>query len=102
MSFKADPDSIRSMARKISDLADDAEQARTYAGQWVDIGYSEGRIFATIVEQAGAVREAVLANYRHLAKLADESGGELKAVADHYRDTDLAEQRRIDAAYDES
>lgn len=99
MSFKADPPSIRDFGSAIGELADDADQARRYAEQWLGIGYSEGRIFATVVEQATAVREALVENYQKLQTLVETSREELTRAADHYDQTDFSVLERMDSTY---
>jgi hypothetical protein len=99
MSFKADPGAIRMLGSGVTDLAGDAEQARTYANQWLGIGFSEGRLFIQVVQQATAVREALQDNYEHLASLMVAAGAELRRAADHYEQTDLQEQARLDTTY---
>ncbi|HEY8453408.1 MAG: type VII secretion target [Micromonosporaceae bacterium] len=99
MTFKADPVRIREFGDAVAGLKDDAEAALQYLSEHLGIGYSKGRIFATVVEAATSVREALTANYRHLADLVDASGGELRRAADRYQETDIAEQERLDRTY---
>lgn len=75
--FKAVPASIRAFGAAVGDLAGEAESARQYATQWLGIGYAEARMFATVVEHATAVRDALDDNYRRLKELAEAAGVEL-------------------------
>ncbi|MGK5681326.1 type VII secretion target [Actinoplanes sp. URMC 104] len=99
MSFKAEPERVQAFASTITDLVDDADRAVNYSRNYLGIGYNEGRMFATVVETATAVREALLTNYQALAKLADQSGQELDRAARDYHATDQDAARRIDATY---
>jgi hypothetical protein len=99
VSFVANHDSIRRFARVIGGLTDDAGQAVNYSRDWLGIGYSEGRMFATVVETATSVREALVANYSALAKLTDASEQQLTAAANQYRHTDQTAAARVDATY---
>lgn len=99
MAFKADPSSIRDLGDTVRGLVDDADRAVEYVTQYLGIGYGDGRMFIPVVEQATAVREALVANYRHLAELAGSSGRELGRAADRYQDSDRAEQERLDRTY---
>ena len=97
--FKAVPASIRDFGTAVGDLAPETEQAKQYANQWLGIGYAEARMFATVVEQATEVREALAENYRRMQELAEAAGIELARAADHYEETDVAEQERLDSLY---
>jgi hypothetical protein len=99
VSYLANHDAIRTFAGTVGGLTDDADQAVGYTREWLGIGYSEGRMFATVVETATSVREALVANYSALAKLVDASEQQLTAAANQYRDTDQAAAARVDATY---
>jgi uncharacterized protein YukE len=99
MSFAVDPNAVRAFAGTIRGLSDDADAATTYTNEHLDIGYDKGRMFFTVVETATSVREALLENYRALAKLVDQSEQELTKAANQYRDTDHAAAARVDATY---
>jgi len=99
MSFTVHPDAVRGFADTISGLTDDADTAASYSRDHLGIGYSKGRMFFTVVETATSVRDALLANYRGLAKLADQGGQELAKAAKQYHDTDHAAAARVDATY---
>jgi excreted virulence factor EspC (type VII ESX diderm) len=99
MTFTVEPDAVRSFAATVEGLTDDADAAVGYSRDYLGIGYDAGRMFATVVETATTVREALVANYQALARLADQSGQELDRAAKQYRDTDQAAAGRIDASY---
>jgi hypothetical protein len=99
VSFTASQAAIRRFGQLVSDLTDDADLAVNYTREHLSIGYSEGRMFFTVVEKADEVRDALVANYQHLARLADGSSREVTKTADYYRDTDTAAAARTDATY---
>lgn len=99
MGFKADPEDIHRFGTNVSGLSSDAAQARTYAQTWLDIGYADARMFATVVETATAVREILLPNYERLEDLVSTSGDELQSAADYYRETDQEVLERLDRTY---
>ncbi|MGX6601768.1 type VII secretion target [Micromonosporaceae bacterium Da 78-11] len=99
MTFTVEPDAVHSFAATVGGLSDDADAAVGYSREYLGIGYDKGRMFATVVETATTVREALVANYQALAKLADRSGLELDRAAKQYRETDRAAAGRIDATY---
>ena len=99
MSFKADHEAIRGWGKALAGLTDDASRADTYARDALGIGYKDGRMFFTVVETATSVREALTANYQHLARIIDASATEVETAASNYRDTDQASAARLDATY---
>jgi hypothetical protein len=99
VSFTADQDGIRRLGQIVGDLTDDADRAVGYSREHLSISYNEGRMFFTVVQKANEVREALVANYQHLARLADGSSQEVTKAANYYRDTDQATAARMDATY---
>lgn len=99
MSFTARQEGIRRFGQAVGDLTDDADKAVNYVRDHLSIGYSEGRMFFTVVQKADEVREALTANYQHLARLADGSSQEVTRAANYYRDTDHNAAARMDATY---
>ena len=99
MSFLAHENAIRQFAGRIGGLTDDARNAVNYTRDALGIGYSNGRMFATVVETATSVRETLVDNYNALAKLVDAAEQELTKAANDYRDTDQAAAARADATY---
>jgi hypothetical protein len=97
--FTAHQGGIRRLGQLIGDLTDDADRAVGYARDHLSIGYNEGRMFFTVVQKANEVRDALTANYQHLARLADGSSQEVTKAANYYRDTDQAAAARMDATY---
>jgi len=99
MSFTVDHNAVRGFATTVGALVDDADAAVGYSRDYLGIGYDEGRMFFTVVETATTVREALIENYRSLAKLADQAEQELAKTAAMYRDTDTQAAARVDATY---
>lgn len=99
MSFSADHAAIHGFGEALAGLIDDADRADSYARDALGIGYDQGRMFATVVETATSVREALTANYRHLARLIDASASQVDKAAKNYRDTDRDAAIRMDATY---
>lgn len=99
MSFTVEPHAVSAFATTVGGLTDDADAATGYVRDHLGIGYDAGRMFVTVVETATTVREALVANYQALAKLAGESEQELTRAAQQYRDTDQAAAARVDASY---
>ncbi|MGH3819648.1 MAG: hypothetical protein ACRDRE_18215, partial [Pseudonocardiaceae bacterium] len=77
----------------------DSASAVTYVGTWLGIGYAKGRMFASVVEKATEVREALLANYRKLETVVSSSSDEIAKTAKLYRETDRTEAERLDRSY---
>ncbi|MGB6163586.1 MAG: hypothetical protein WCF33_24305 [Pseudonocardiaceae bacterium] len=98
-SFRVDHERIAEFGRLVGDLKTDSTAAVTYVDKWLDIGYAEGRMFASVVEKATEVREALLANYRKLETVVSSSSDEIAKTAKLYRETDRAEAGRLDRAY---
>jgi Excreted virulence factor EspC, type VII ESX diderm len=99
MSFTVEPHAVTSFAAAIGDLTDDADAAVNYSREHLGIGYDTGRMFFTVVETATTVREALISNYRALAKLVNQSEQELSRAAQQYLHTDRAAAARVDATY---
>jgi hypothetical protein len=99
VSFAANHNAIRNFGGAVGGLTDDADQAVGYTREHLGISYAEGRMFATVVETATSVREALVTNYTALAKLVDACEQELTKAANQYRDTDQAAAARVDATY---
>ncbi|MGQ0774597.1 MAG: type VII secretion target [Pseudonocardiales bacterium] len=99
-SFKADHVSIAEFGRLVGGLTTDSTAAVTYVGRWLDIGYAEGRMFASVVEKATEVREALRSNYQKLETVVSSSSDEITKTARLYRETDRAEAERLDRTYD--
>ncbi|MEU4420730.1 type VII secretion target [Actinoplanes sp. NPDC024001] len=99
MVFHADDAAIRSFGHRCGGLIDDAEQAVGYVNNALSINDRSTGMFAHVVSVAEGVREALTANYRHLAMIVDLSATELTKAANTYRDTDEASAREIDSTY---
>jgi hypothetical protein len=99
MSFTVDHHAVRSFGTDVGGLTDDADAATGYSREYLGIGYNDGRMFATVVETATTVREALVSNYQALARLVDQSEQELVRAANGYRDTDRQTAARVDGTY---
>jgi hypothetical protein len=95
VSFEAKPGTIRAFGQEVRALSSDADAARDYAQQWLGLGYSEGRMFATVVETAESVRSALTRSYSRLGELASASSTELARSADHYEASDESAASRL-------
>lgn len=102
MVFRADDVAIRTFGRRFEELINDAEQAVGYVNSALTVDGGSTGIFMHVAGTAESVREALTANYRHLAMIVDLSASELTAAANTYRDTDEEAAREIDSAYGSS
>lgn len=98
--FKAEAGIIQDFSEAIGDLVVDANAARTYAEDHLDIAGSDARIFATVAGAAADARAVLSENYRRLAQIQSAAATELDKAALMYDDTDRAEAARIDATYE--
>jgi hypothetical protein len=99
MSFTADHDAIARFGHTLTALTDDADRAVGYADDALTINDRASGMFFTVMQTAASVREALTANYRHLAKIIDASAVETGKAADSYRDADQSSASRLDATY---
>lgn len=97
--FEADHGQIKNFGTHVGDLSDDADDAVRYVDRHLGIGYNEGRMFATVVEAAESVRNALRENYVHLSTVALRSGHELTLAGNFYQNTDRAAEERLDRTY---
>jgi hypothetical protein len=88
--FTVHDGAVRRFGETVGDLTDDADMAESYVRRYLDIDYTEGRMFFTVVQKANEVRDALVANYQHLARLADQSSREIDRAAAYYERTDRA------------
>jgi hypothetical protein len=99
MVFKADDVAIRAFGRRFEELINDAELAVGYVNSVLTIDGGSTGIFLNVASTAESVRQALTANYRHLAMIVDLSATELTAAANTYRETDEKSAREIDSSY---
>lgn len=99
MSFRVDEQYVRRLARKVDDLGTEAPAATEYVQKYLDIGYAEARLFATVAKACSDARAALESNYGGMERLAAESSAQLYKAASMYQNTDTAEARRLDATY---
>lgn len=99
MSFKAEPAGIRDFSDLVGGLTDDAHAAKRYVGQWLGLGYAEGRMFFSVVQAATNARESLQQLYGRLATLSAASADELDRAVRFYETTDAAVAERLDRTY---
>lgn len=97
--FKADDKSIGKFGEEMGGLVDDADTAKAYVDTWLDLGFSEARIFATIANTAADVKAALAENYTRLATVQKTAAGELGKAAAMYRKTDDERAEALDKTY---
>lgn len=97
--FKADAKIIGTFGEDMSALETDANSAKTYGEDHLDIGHADTRIFATIASAASDAKQALSDNYDRLAKIQKAAGSELDKSAVMYQETDEAEAERLDGTY---
>ena len=100
--FKADPEAIGAFADDMQALNTDANSAKTYAEDHLDIGHADTRIFATIAGAASDARQALSDIYSRLATIQAAAASELDKAALMYENTDRAEAERLDGTYPET
>ena len=100
MSFSVDPQYLRTFAGELDHLSDEAPEAKTYVGRYLDIGYSDARLFATIAKACSDAKAALEANYQGLKNLAAASASEVTQAAAMYERTDDDQARALDAQYE--
>lgn len=99
MGFTAEPTSIRAFSERVDQLVVDANSAKTYAEDHLNIDGSDARIFATIAGAAAEVKAALSENYERLAKIQQTAAVELDKAATMYAETDAASAERLDNTY---
>lgn len=99
MGFEANHKSIGTFSEKMDGLVVDANAAKVYAEDWLSIGGSEARIFATIAGAAEEAKTILSDNYNRLAQIQGAAALELDKAAGMYDDTENAEAARMDATY---
>ncbi|WP_328477664.1 hypothetical protein OHA21_25075 [Actinoplanes sp. NBC_00393] len=99
MVFRADDVAIRAFGSRCDELINDADQAVSYVNDALTVNDRSTGMFAHVVGVAESVRDALAANYRHLAMIVDISATELANAANTYRDTDETAAQEIDSTY---
>lgn len=100
--FKAEPEAIGVFGEDMQALNGDANSAKTYAEDHLDVGHEDTRIFATIAGAASDARQALSDNYSRLAAIQAAAAVELDKAALMYDNTDRAEAERLDGTYPET
>lgn len=80
-------------------MVGDANSAKYYSEDWLDISGSDARIFATVAGAASEAKTVLMDNYDRLAKIQQTAAVELDKAANMYRETDNSEAERLDGTY---
>lgn len=99
MTFTVYPDDVEGYVGALTDLAPQAQQAQQYLGDHLDIGFAQGRMFASVVATASEVRAELAPNYASLQRLTTDAAAELTKAVAFYRATDTTAATRLDAGY---
>ncbi len=100
MSFKVQPNKVKTFASELDKLSQASGVAHTYASH-TKPNASGGSAFVRLLNSTTEVRPAVESFFQHLETLASMSADELIATAKYYQDTDTASETRADARYRE-
>ncbi|WP_317496420.1 type VII secretion target [Haloechinothrix sp. LS1_15] len=99
MSFHVKEQYIRQFGQRLEGLAEDATAAEPYADRHLDIGHADARLFFNIAMACSNLRDALIPNYKVLARVADASATELRETAAMYETTDADAARQLDDTY---
>ncbi|GAB3497462.1 type VII secretion target [Amycolatopsis cihanbeyliensis] len=99
MGFKAEPGGIRKFSERMDELVVDANSAKTYAEDNLEITGADARIFATVAGAASDAKDTLSENYQRLAKIQQTAATELDKAATMYQETDDAKAERLDNTY---
>lgn len=99
MTFAVVPKDVADYASQVADLASQAQKAATYLAEHLDIGYAQGRMFATVVATASQVRDALTPNYASLQALTTNAATELDKASVYYQATDHNTAAALDDSY---
>ncbi|GAA5188205.1 hypothetical protein GCM10023322_38310 [Rugosimonospora acidiphila] len=99
MSFRVEPQALRTYAGQLDDAWRDADAARTYVNRWGTLNAHEKGILGMIFPQHANFVSQLNTMLKHLAELADASSTVLSKEADDYEHTDLKTAAMIDASY---
>jgi uncharacterized protein YukE len=99
MTFKVEPQAVRTYAGRLGDARRHAETAKAYVNKHGSFSAHDkgllGMIFPFHADFVAALNTMV----QHLADLTDASDRALTQVADHYEHTDRDAESKIDASY---
>lgn len=97
--FKADPDSIGQFGNAMERLVHDTDTAKRYSNTWLDVGFWDSAIFATVASAASDAKAALEDYYSRLGKIQQAAATELEKVAAMYRKTDQDNAEELDHKY---
>ncbi|NYH78856.1 antirestriction protein ArdC [Actinopolyspora biskrensis] len=100
MSFKAEPDSIKSFGERLSELANESNKAAAYVEEWLKIDGEDSRMYFTAASAAENARNTLTDNYDKLKKIQNEAATEIDKAASLYQRLDQEEARKLDRSYE--
>ncbi|OQO93785.1 hypothetical protein B1813_04455 [Saccharomonospora piscinae] len=100
MGFRAEPGSIREFGEAMDGLVSDANAAKDYVSDHLNVTAGDARMFATVAGAAADVLEALTANYGRLATIQRTSAAEVDKAAVMYQETDDEKAERLDRTYE--
>lgn len=99
MGFEAEPKSIAKFGEEMDRLFYDANSAKCYVEDWLNVTGADARIFATIASAAESVGSALIHNYIRMASIQRSAAFQLDKAALMYQKTDVDEAERLDETY---
>lgn len=99
MSFRVEPEALRTYASQLADAQRAARTAKSYVHQWGDFSAHDKGLFGMIFPAHRNFVASLDAMLQHLADLIDASDATLKQEASHYEHSDLNAETRVDASY---
>ncbi|SNV24480.1 Protein of uncharacterised function (DUF2580) [Rhodococcus rhodochrous] len=85
-----DPDDLRTAARDLQDLADQADSARRYVDRWLTAPEIGGFVFLDVAERVHTVRSRLTSLYGELGVATDRAATAMTESARTYEDTEVA------------
>lgn len=85
-----EPEDLRTAARDLQDLAEQADAARHYADRWLSPPENEGLIYFDVAKRVHTVRARLTALYEELGVATDRAATAMADSARAYEDTELA------------
>ena len=101
MSFRVEPEALRTYASQLADAGHAAETAKRYVHEWGSFSAHEKGLFGMIFPAHRNYMIALDEMLQHLADLTSDSETTLKQQAGHYEVADLNAEARMDASYPE-
>ena len=85
-----DPDDLRTAARDLQDLADQADSARRYVDRWLTAPEIGGFVFLDVAERVHTVRSRLTSLYGELGVATDRAATAMTESARTNEDTEVA------------